>query len=345
MKENAFFAKQLADLVGGQLVGADVIVSGLAPLAQANEGQLSYLVGGKYLPYLASTKASVVVLRDAHLDHCSVSAIVVANPELAFAKIAELFVYPLTTPAGVHPSAVIAQECDIDPSVSIGANCVIERGVRIGANTRVLAGSVIGEQCEIGQNCLIYSRVTLYPRISLADRVILHSGVVIGADGFGLAQNKGQWVKIPQLGRVVIGNDVEIGANSTVDRGALVDTVIEEGVKIDNQVVIAHNCRIGAHSVIAGAAAIAGSTEVGRHCIIGGAACLNGHIRLVDGVIITGMAMVTKSIEQPGVYSSGTSFQPNRSWRRSVKHFHELDGIVKRVKQLECLREECNGQS
>lgn len=336
---------ELAKIIDARVQGdTQCVITNLAAINNAKKGDLTFLLGGPYAQHLKNTKASAVILTNKEMPNCPTNALVVDNPELSFAKIAELFnSFKKPLPNNIHPSAEVAGSCQIDPSVSIGAHCVIGEGVSIGANTVIMSGTVIGEGATIGADCLFYSNVTLYHGVLLGNRVILHSGVVVGADGFGLTQDKGRWVKIPQLGRVVIEDDVEIGANSCVDRGALDDTVVEEGVKIDNLVQIAHNVRVGAHTVMAGGTVVAGSTKIGRHCVFGGGICVNGHIAITDRVIITGMAMVVKSITEPGVYSSGTTLQSNREWRKSAIRFHQLDDMAKRLKQLERLCDEGTG--
>lgn len=272
------------------------------------------------------------------LKNCPCHALVVKNPELAFAKALSFFEKRPVIEAGIHPSVVMGKNCHIDSSASIAAGCVIGEEVRIGSHAIISANTVIGDRVEIGTDFYCYSQVSLYHDIVIGDRVILHSGAVIGADGFGLANDRGRWIKIPQIGRVVLGNDVEVGANTTIDRGALEDTIIEDGVKIDNLVQIAHNVRIGANTVIAGCSGVAGSTDVGRHCMIGGGVCINDHITIADGVIITGMAMVLHSIDVPGIYSSGTGLQTNREWRKSAVRFQQLDKMAKRLQNLERLK-------
>jgi UDP-3-O-[3-hydroxymyristoyl] glucosamine N-acyltransferase len=212
---------------------------------------------------------------------------------------------------------------------------VIEAGVCIGAGTYVGPGCFIGQDSCIGQDSRLYANATVYAGVNIGARVILHSGAVIGADGFGFAPEKGRFIKIAQLGGVMIGNDVEIGANTTIDRGALGDTVIEEGVKLDNQIQVAHNVRIGAHTVVAACAGISGSSKVGRHCMIGGGVGIAGHLTIADGVHLTGMTLVTHDIREAGVYSSGTAIEPNKSWRRNVARFRQLDQWVKRIRELE----------
>lgn len=309
----------LAEHISAKIIGdGQLIISQLAPITRAQSGDLTYLTGKAYLKYLPDTKASAVIVTEEDAVNCPVTALIVPNPEYAFACIAALFNTVKKPIAGIHPSAVISKSASIDPTVFIGACCVIGDNVVIAANTIIHAGSIIQEGVTIGSDCLIYPKVTLHHQITLGNRVILHSGVVIGADGFGLVMHKGSWEKIPQLGSVVIGDDVEVGANTCIDRGALDNTIIHNGVKIDNLVQIAHNVVVGSHTVIAGCAGIAGSTTIGQYCMIGGSANVAGHLTIADHVIFTGMAMATKSISEPGIYSSGTGILPNKLWAKMV---------------------------
>lgn len=316
----------------------DCKIHNIATITHAGPGEVSFVTDYKYQKYLTQTKASAILLDKKMASFCSVNALVMPNPKLGFIKLLALLRPQFVPPAGVHPSAVVSENCQIDSSAHVGAQAVIEDDVVIGSRTLIGAGTIIARGSRIGADCCLYSRVTLYHHTILGSRDIIHSGAVIGSDGFGLTKGeKGEWVKIPQVGRVVIGDDVEIGANTTIDRGALNDTVIGNGVKLDNLVMIAHNVRIGEHTVIAGCAGVAGSTIIGRHCMIGASAGLNGHIEICDNVIITGMGMIQKSITEPGVYSSGTGMQTNREWRKSVIRFWQFDEIAKRLKRLEKL--------
>lgn len=320
-----FSIAELAKYISAKTAGNDQLpITRLAPIQRAMTGDLTFLVGRAYQRYLSETKASAVILTAADAPNCPATALIVENPEYAFARAAALFNTVKKPAAGIHPTAVISDSAVIDSSVSIGAHCVIGDDVVIGANTVIHAGVIIQEGVTIGADCLFYSHVTVYHQVTMGNRVVLHSGVVIGADGFGLAQHNGVFEKIPQLGSVLIGDDVEIGANSCIDRGALDNTIIETGVKIDNLVQIAHNVKISAHTVIAGCASVAGSTQIGSHCLIGGAATIGGHLTICDGVILTGCAMVTKSVTKPGVYSSGTGLLPNADWRKCVVRFRKI---------------------
>lgn len=326
---------QLAQRVGGQLKGdPDAQVSRVAPLRTAQSGDISFLTQPRYRKQLAATRATAVILAASDVESCPVAALVVDNPPVAYARIAVLL-NPAPCQQGIHPAAVVSPASRIHPSAWIGPLCVIEEGVEIGARTSIGPGCMVGRNSRIDEDSILLAQVTLCPDSQIGRRVLIHPGVVIGSDGFGLANDNGVWVKIPQLGRVRIGDDVEIGANTTIDRGALDDTVIEEGVKLDNQIQVAHNVRIGTHTAIAACVGIAGSTTIGKRCTIAGGVGINGHIEIADDVHITGMTMVTKSILQPGVYSSGIPVEPNAVWKKNVARFRRLEGIERRLRALE----------
>ncbi len=332
----AYTLAELARHIGAEVEGdSSCLIRAVAGLQQAGPGDVSFLAHGRYLKYLVATRASAVIVDAAHRAQCPVSALVVENPLLAYARVAALL-HPEALPApGIHPSAVVGAACRIPASASVGAQCVVEEGVEIGAKVMIGPGCVIGKDCVIGEGSRLLARVTLCHGTRIGARALIHPGAVIGSDGFGFAPKCGAWVKIPQLGGVRIGDDVEIGANTTIDRGALEDTVIEDGVKLDNQIQIAHNVRIGAHTAVAACAGIAGSARIGKRCQIGGGAGINGHIEITDDVTITGMAMVTKSITRPGVYSSGVPAQENALWHKQVVRLRQLDDIAERLKNLE----------
>lgn len=346
MSEQTYTLAQLAATIGAEVHGdAECTINGVASITRAKPGDICFLIDSHYRSYLSNTKASAVLLPKKFIADCPTNALVMAEPRLGFAKLLELLVPQPRRQAGVHATAVIGESCRIDSSAVIRAYAVIGDNATIGPRTVVEAGVAVGDGACIGADCHLYPHVTIYHQVVMGDRVIIHSGAVIGADGFGLVQDEQKrWLKIPQIGRVVIGHDVEIGANSAIDRGALDDTIIGNGVKIDNQVMIGHNCQIGDHTVIAGCAGIAGSTKVGRHCMIGASAGINGHIEICDGVMVTGFGMIQKSITKPGIYSSGTGMQTNREWHKSVIRFWQLDEIAKRLKRLERLHDDNNGK-
>ncbi len=313
-------------------------ITGAASLACATAEQVSYYDGDRRSADLAgSTQAGLVLTNKAGRRELreTTSCLVVEQPRLAFTRLLE-HLYPLPAgPAGMHASAVVDDSATIDPTARIEAHVSIGAGARIGPQVVIGPGCVIGSNVVIGEATRLLARVTLLNDSLIGARCVIQPGVVIGSDGFGLAQDKGGWRRVPQVGRVVIGNDVDIGANTTIDRGALEDTVIADGVKLDNLIQIAHNVRIGEHSAVAGCAGLAGSSEVGRHCTLGGGVGLAGHLTLTDNVHITGMSMVTRSIRRPGIYSAGTPLDTNERWHRNAARFKQLDRLARRVKQLE----------
>ncbi len=310
-------------------------VNGMATLAVAGPDQLAFLANARYRRFLADSRAGAVILSPALANDYTGAALVAADPYLAYAHISRLFDATPVPTSGTHPSAVVADDARIDASAAIGPCAVIGAGVEIGAGCIVGAHAVIGDDTRLGENCRLHARVTLYHGVTIGAGSVLHSGVVIGADGFGFAPSRDGWKKIAQLGGVRVGRNCEIGANSTIDRGALDDTEIGDGVIIDNQVQVAHNVRIGEGTAIAGCVGIAGSTRIGAHCTIAGGAGIAGHLDICDGVHITAMALVTRSIDKPGSYSSGTGTMESASWRRNAVRFNRLDELYRRVVELE----------
>ena len=315
----------------------DARIHGVATLASAGPGQVAFLANPSYRKLLPGTRASAVVLHAEDAAQCPVACLVSADPYASFARIAALFEANPRPDAGVHPSAVVSPLARISnlacigPLASIGARSVVEAGAVIGP------GCVVGDDCVVGVDSVLAARVTLVTRVRLGQRVRIHSGAVLGTDGFGLAMAEGRWLKVPQLGGVVVGDDCEIGANTCIDRGAIEDTVLEEDVRLDNLIQIGHNVVIGAHTAMAGCVAVAGSARIGRYCLIGGAAGIVGHIEICDRVMVTAMSLVTHSIRVPGEYSSGTPLQPSRDWRRNAARFKKLD------KQLDALARKIGG--
>ncbi len=312
-------------------------ISGVATLADAKTGQISFLANSHYRRYLSETSASAVILKVDDLTDCPVNALVAHNPYLVFARAATLLNPGRNYVPGIDVSAVVDDDALVDISVHIAAGVVVEAGVVIGPNSVIGPACVVKQDVKIGADCRLSANVCLCEDVKLGDRVLIHPGAVIGSDGFGFAHDsvQGGWVKVPQLGAVVIGDDVEIGANTTIDRGALGDTVIEEGVIMDNQIQIAHNVHIGAQSAIAGCVGIAGSTRIGKRCQIGGGVGIVGHLTIVDDVHITATSLVTGNINRPGLYSSGTALSENRQWRKNAARFSRLDDMAKRLKALE----------
>jgi UDP-3-O-[3-hydroxymyristoyl] glucosamine N-acyltransferase len=301
-----------------------LMVRSVATLSHANAGSLSFLANSHYRRQLESTQATAVLVSAGDADHCPVAALIDPNPYLAYARIASLM-YPEFGPApGIHPSAVIGGGARIAPSASIGPLAVIEDDAQIGERVWVGPGCVVQKGARVGADSALLSRVNLYPGVILGKRCILHAGAVVGADGFGFAPNDGTWVKVPQVGSVRIGDDVEIGANTTIDRGAIDDTVVENGVKLDNQIQVGHNVTIGAHTAIAACTGISGSTVIGQRCMIGGMVGFAGHLTIADDVVVTGCSLVSASIDKPGSYSSGMPTVESRLWRRMVAHLRRL---------------------
>jgi len=341
---------QLATEHGAQVVGdPDLPVRGLAPLDQAGPDQLSFLSNPLYLAQAAASGAAAVIVSAADLERLRAEGhadgrnwIVARNPYVTFARIAQRFDREANadTRTGIDPRASVAADAVVPASCFIGPNVVIESGARLGERVRILANSVVGAGAQVGDDTLVYANVSIYHGCAVGARCILHSGVVIGADGFGFAPDIGpagvEYVKIPQTGRAVLGNDVEVGANTAIDRGAMADTVIEDGCKLDNQVQIAHNVRVGAHTVIAGCAAIAGSTRVGRFCVIGGSANFAGHLNIADRTTVSGGTSITKSITKPGGhYTSVFPFLPHGEWERNAAIVRGLSKLRERVMQIE----------
>ena len=315
-------------------------IDGVATLTAATPSQLGFLANPRYRGELAASKAAAVVLRAEDAAAFAGTVLIAKDPYVAFAKVAALFARAPAGAPGIHPSAVIAADAKIAASASIGAFCVIDSGAVIGEGVVIGPHCQVGTDCSVGDQSRMVARVTLVARVHLGQRVLVHPGAVIGADGFGLAfdadaVDHGGWIKVPQQGGVRIGDDCEIGANTTIDRGALEDTVLEEDVRLDNQIQIAHNVRIGAHTAMAGCSAVAGSATIGRYCLIGGGAGILGHLSIADKVTITSMSLVTHSIRAPGEYSSGTPIHDNRSWRRNAARFKHLDELARRLQTLE----------
>lgn len=330
---------KLSELVrnfGGDLIGdGEIQISGLSTLAGAGPNDISFLSNSKYRSQLATTRAAAVILGPQDREATVMPRIVTPNPYAYMAKVSTLL-HPIARPApGIHPSAVVDATARIASDAAIGPHAVIAEQAVIGSGAVIGAGCFVGAEVSIGAECMLYPGVSIYAGCKLGQRTIVHSGAVIGADGFGLAPEAGRWLKVPQVGRVVIGDDVEIGANTTIDRGALEDTVIEDGVKLDNQIQIAHNVRIGAHTAIAACVGIAGSTVIGKHCIIGGAAMFVGHIQVADGVTISGGTLVSKSIESAGTYTAMWAAAPHREWLKTVAQLRRLDSLAQRVRELE----------
>ena len=327
---------ELAQRVGAELDGdASVLVSRVATLESAGPGSIAFLANRKYRPQLASTRASAVIVAPDMTGDTALPKLVDANPYAIFAKVASILHPRAAFVPGAHSSAIVDPSAKVAASAQIGALAVIGAGAVVGERASIGAGTVVGAGVSVGDDAVLHAHVTVYDRCVVGPRSVLHAGVVIGADGFGMAEEGGRWLKIPQVGRVVIGADVEIGANTTIDRGAIDDTVIEDDVKLDNQIQIGHNCRIGRHTAIAGCVGIAGSTRIGSNCKIGGAAYLNGHIEICDDVMLGGGTGVYRSITKPGIYSGSNLELPHVQWQHVQTALRKLPELLRRVRRLE----------
>ena len=328
--------KEIADAIGAEIQGdATVEINSIGTLQNAQPGQLSFFANPVYLSLLAQCKASAVLVSRQHAQECQTNALIMDNPYLGYARASHLFKPSLKGSGNIHPTAVVSASARIGPGVTIGPHVVIEDEVEIAAGVSIAANAYIGAHSKIGAHSLIYANVSIYHNVEIGERGILHSGCVIGADGFGFAADNGQWQKIAQLGGVRIGHDVEIGAGTTIDRGAIEDTQLGDGVIIDNQVQIAHNVVVGNHTAIAGCTAIAGSSVIGECCTIAGAVGIVGHIEITDHVHVTAMSLVTKSIKKSGSYSSGTGLMESGKWRKNVVRFRQLNSIASKLQALE----------
>jgi len=328
---------ELAEKLGVELHGdAGYTVSRIATLANAEPDSITFMADPRYRKYLTESRAGAVILHPAEVQHCAGNALLSPNPYLSYAQLTALFAPGDDGQADrIHHTASVHPEARLGKRVSLGANVVIGAGCEIGDGVTIGAGSVIGGEVMIGRDTRLHANVTVYHGCRIGQRSTIHSGAVIGSDGFGFANAGGQWIKIHQLGRVLIGDDVEIGANTTIDRGAIEDTVIGDNVIIDNLVQVAHNVHIGDHSAIAGCVGIAGSAEIGKHCAFGGGAGILGHLTIADGVTVTAMSLVTNSIREPGTYSAGTPLEPKPQWQKNYVRFKQLDDMARRLKALE----------
>lgn len=331
-----FTLGELAERLGARVIGdAECEIARIATLDSAGNGDISFLTNKRFQRQLGDTGASAVILAEGDVEFLRTNGLVVANPHVAFAHVAA-WLNPLPEQAGgVHNSASVDPSSRVHESAWIGPQSVVEAGAVVEAGCYIGPGCVIGRDAVIKEDSRLIANVTVCHACHIGRRVIIHPGAVVGSDGFGLANDKGEWVKVPQVGRAIIGDDVEIGANAAIDRGAIGDTVIASGVKLDNLVHVAHNVHIGAHTAIAGCTGIAGSTHIGAHCAIAGMVAIAGHIEITDNVTITGRSMVTGSINKPGVYSSGTPLDENARWHRNSVRFKHLDELARRVKKLE----------
>jgi len=326
----------LAKQTGAKLDGdGDCLIERISEISTAVAGDIAFVSNPKFKVFLKETKASAVILKDDLLESCPVSSLVTDNPRLIYARVANILYPPEPKQSGIAATAVVADDANVDKTAAIAAGAVVSSNVVIKAGAQIGAGSIIENDVVIGANTIVRPNVTIGYGCTVGDDCILHSGVVIGADGFGFVKDGETYLKIPQLGFVHIGNNVEIGANTTVDRGAVENTVIGDGVKIDNLVQVAHGVKIGRNTVISGGSGVAGSTHIGSNCLIGGYVAIRDHITITDNVMITGRTMVTRSITEPGSYSSGIAMDTTKNWRKNSARFRRLDDLAKRVAKLE----------
>ncbi|WP_373766437.1 UDP-3-O-(3-hydroxymyristoyl)glucosamine N-acyltransferase [Glaesserella sp.] len=333
-----FRLSDLAAQIGGTLKGeADLVISSIAPLEKANTSHITFISNAKYRPQLAESQAGAIIVSEGDVEFCreDQNLIIVKNPYVAYALLAQYMDSTPKAAQGIASSAVISPEAKLGHNVSIGANAVIESGVELADDVVIGAGCFVGKNTKIGARTQLWANVTVYHNVQIGRDCLIQSSAVIGSDGFGYANDKGQWIKIPQTGGVIIGNRVEIGACTCIDRGALDSTVIEDNVIIDNLCQIAHNVHIGFGTAVAGGVIMAGSLKVGRFCQIGGASVINGHMEICDGAIITGMGMVMRPITEKGIYSSGIPLQPNKEWRKTAALTMNIDEMNKRLKAVE----------
>ncbi len=328
--------RELAEIVDGRVEGdGDQVITGIQNLSCAVKGDISFLSNARYARYLGDTQATAVIVNAQDNVESPATLILVKDPYLAYAKIANYLTTPTESPQGIHPQAVVHETAKVHETACVSAGAVIEADAEIAAGVYIGTNCYIGEKVYIGQRSYLHPNVCVYARTQLGKNALIHCGAVLGSDGFGLANENGEWIKIPQIGQLIVGDNVEIGANTTIDRGAIDNTIIHDGVKIDNLVHVAHNVEIGEHTAIAACVGIAGSAKIGKYCTIAGIAGINGHIDIADKVHIGAMAMVTKSIKEPGHYASGLPAEPTAQWRRNVVRFRQLDKLEKRIKELE----------
>jgi len=339
LQNKSYTLKQLCQDLDVKIIGdSSCLIDGVCTIQQGLPGKITFLMNPLYQRYLSSTKASAVILSPENSKDCAANSLISRDPYYTWTQIAKYFDDRPQPSAGIHPTALIGENCTIDSSVSIGAYCVVGNNVTLDSNVILNPGCVVGDHSQIGEDSRLEANVTISHNIVIGKRVLIGSGTVIGSDGFGIAKHKGVWHKVPQLGKVIIGDDVEFGSNCSVDRGAIDDTFIGRGVRIDNLVQIAHNVKIGEHTAVAGCVGISGSTVIGSNCLIGGQAGFAGHISIADNVVITGATEVTKSIREPGIYSSGVGgLVTNKERQKITARVHRLDRLQQRVQTLEKL--------
>ncbi len=327
---------ELAQCSGAVLHGdGNCVITGVATLQSACDGQISFLTNSQYRKHLTNTEASAVILRPHDLPACGTHALVSANPYLAYARVAACFMPPIEAMPGVHPQACVDESAEVAASAQVDAGVVIGPHTVIGDKTIIGPNCVLGEWVRVGHNSRLVAGVVLGDGTMLGNFCLLHPGVVVGSDGFGLANDAGVWQKVPQLGSVIIEDDVEIGANTTIDRGAIHDTVIHQGVKLDNQIQVAHNVEIGEHTAIAACTGIAGSAKIGRHCTLAGGVGVVGHIETADNVHVSAMSMLSRSVRESGVYTGGVLAMPHKQWQKNLARIKQLDAMARRIGVLE----------
>jgi UDP-3-O-[3-hydroxymyristoyl] glucosamine N-acyltransferase len=332
----SYSLSELTRLLGGEVSGdASVQISRIASLESARAGDLTFITSARYQRQLDNTRASAVIVSPELADATSIARIVCTNPYAYYARACAVLNPPAEPASGIDPRANVSPSARLGEAVSVAAGAVIDDEAQVDAATHIGAGCYIGRNVHIGAGSRVYPNVVIYDHCIIGQRAIIHSGAIVGADGFGMAMDKGAWVKIPQIGRVVIGADVEIGANTTIDRGALEDTVIEDDVKLDNQIQIGHNCHIGAHTAIAGCTGIAGSVRIGRYCRIGGSAMIIGHLEIADNVEISAGTLVPKSILTPGKYTAVFPISEHKQWSKNASLIRRLKELRERVRELE----------
>ena len=335
-KRKSYKLDEIVGQFGGELIGDPAVrVTQVAALESALETDITFVAQPRFLPQLDRTRAAAVILGPAARDATRLPRIISNNPYAYFARVSTLLNPPLRAKPGIHKTAVVERSARVSRSASIGAGAVIGKRARIAERAQIGAGCCVGDDTTIGMDSRLHANVSVYHACQIGARCIVHAGAVIGADGFGIALDDGEWRKIPQIGRVIIGDDVEIGANTTIDRGTLDDTVIADGVKLDNQIQIAHNVRIGAHTAIAACVGIAGSATIGSRCSLGGACMIYGHITIADNVNVSAGTLIMKSLDQAGTYTGVYPFSSHQRWLRNAAHLRQLDELAKRVRDIE----------
>lgn len=337
MQKKQYSLKELTQDLDVTIQGdSGLMIEGVCTIQQAQPNHITFLVNPLYKKYLATTKAASVILSANDASDSPVTTIISKNPYFTYAKIATFFDNKPYPEIGIHESAIVGQHCHIDPTARVGAHVVIGNHVKIGARVVLNPGCTIGDGSYIEDDTYLYANVSVYHNVKIGKRVMIASGAVLGSDGFGIANNKGIWQKVPQLGGLIIEDDVEIGANTTIDRGAIDNTVIEKGVKLDNLIQVGHNVRIGENTAVAACVGISGSTTIGKNCLVGGQSGFAGHLTIADQVVITGGTEVSKSIREPGVYSSGIGgVVTNQEWRKNSARVLRLEKLLERIKNLE----------